>query len=219
VRRDPGAPGTGAHRFAGVGSTERGLVDAARFPKHFQLRDLHKALNADAVKKAKARGGSPAWLKDFAGQFEDPEYCSLSPAERGLLKDLRLLALRRGNKILNDEGYLRGQLRYSSRTRIAPKLHTLRAAGFLEAYDEATNTAANDLVSSRTNLDSGEMDSALEVEGIRSRRTSLSPLKFKTQAQAVWQATQSVDEVRVFLEGFTDDAAVVQAHLDWLAAA
>jgi hypothetical protein len=136
----------------------------ARTPEFWQLRDLHKALNADAVKKATARGGAPAWLKDFAGQLEDPEYCDLSPADRGFLKDLRLLALRRGNKIRNDESYLRGQLRLTARTQVDPRLHTLRDAGFLEPYCEKTNSAATALIPPKPILESVSPDSALEVE-------------------------------------------------------
>ena len=100
-------------------------------------------MNADIVKKAEKAGGAPAWLKDYAGQLEDPEYSALTLAERGLLKDLRLLALRRGNKIPNDEAYLRGQLRCSPRTRLAPKLHTLCTQGFLEAHPDAHELPAN----------------------------------------------------------------------------
>lgn len=122
-------------------------------PSHFQLRDLGKALNADLMKKAAKSGGSPAWLKDYAGQLEDPEYGRLSLAERGLLKDLRLLALRRGNKIVNDEAYLRAQLRCSPRTRIAPKLHTLCVKGFLEPHPDATELPANTQEPSRTVLE------------------------------------------------------------------
>lgn len=197
----------------------------ARFPKYLQLRDLHKALNADAVKKAAARGGAPAWLKDFAGQLEDPEYCALSPADRGFLKDLRLLALRRGNKILNDETYLRGQLRLSPRTQVDPRLHTLREAGFLEPYNEATNPAANSLNRSRANLEPGENDSALEVEvevevplsppkrGARGSKKNA--LRFMASVRPVYLA-DGAGEARVWLEGMTADDAEIDAHLSAL---
>lgn len=132
--------------------------------EYVQFRDFEKALNADVVKKARARGTTPPWLKSFAGQLEDPEYVSLTPAERGFLHDLRLLALRRGNKILVDEKYLGVQLRYSSRTACVQKVYALVAAGFLEPYDEATNDAANQILPSRTNLESGETVSRLEGE-------------------------------------------------------
>jgi hypothetical protein len=132
--------------------------------EYFQLRKLDKALNADVVKKAKARGSSPPWLKDHAGQLEDPEYVRLNLAERGFLKDLRLLALRRGNKILNDEAYLRGQLRLTPRTLTGPKVDRLCALGFLEAYDEANNIAANQLVLSLPGLENGEPHSRPEVD-------------------------------------------------------
>ena len=144
-------------------------------PEYLQLRDLHKALNADVVKKAARSGGSPPWLKDYAGQLEDPEYVSLTLAERGLLKDLRLLALRRGNKILNDEAYLRVQLRCSSRTRLVPKLHTLRTLGFLEPYNPATETPAQQDKTSREALEPGETDSRLEEVLRTSKRITSLP--------------------------------------------
>lgn len=131
---------------------------------YVQFRDFEKALNADVVKKARARNSSPSWLKSHAGQLEDPEYTSLTLAERGFLHDLRLLALRRGNKILVDEKYLSAQLRLTSRTACVQKVYTLRAAGFLQDYDETTNNAANQLLPSRTNLETGETESRLEVE-------------------------------------------------------
>lgn len=131
---------------------------------YVQFRDFEKALNADVVKKARARGTTPSWLKSFAGQLEDPEYVSLSLAERGFLHDLRLLALRRGNKILVDEKYLRGQLRITNRALCVPKVSRLCALSFLEPYDEATNDAANQILPSRTNLETGENESRLEGE-------------------------------------------------------
>lgn len=143
--------------------------------EYLQLRDLHKVLNADVVKKARSRGGSPPWLKDMAGQLEDPEYVSLSLADRGFLKDLRLLALRRGNKILNDEQYLRGQLRLTVRTRTGPYVSRLRAAGFLEAYDETTNNAAAELNPQLSLLEQGENDSGLEVEVDKEEPLPLQP--------------------------------------------
>lgn len=132
-------------------------------PQYFQLRDFGRALNADVVKKAKRSGGTVPWIKDYAGQLEDPEYTMLTLAERGLLKDLRLLAARRGNKILDDESYLRSQLRCSPRTALVPKLHRLRALAFLEPYDPATETPANTPEPSRDALDDSETDSRLEV--------------------------------------------------------
>lgn len=131
---------------------------------YVQLRDLEKALNADVVKKSRARGTSPPWLKSHAGQLEDPEYVSLTLTERGFLHDLRLLALRRGNKILVDEGYLRGQLRLTPRTQCVPKVSRLRELGFLEPYNPATNEAANKLIPSQPSVDPGESHSGLEVE-------------------------------------------------------
>lgn len=132
--------------------------------KYVQLRNLQKALNADVVKKANARGTSPSWLKSFAGQLEDPEYVSLSMAERGFLHDLRLLALRRGNKILVDNKYLCVQLRYSTRTAAVQHMYKLRELGFIEEYNPATNEAANQLIPSRNDLDGSESESRLEVE-------------------------------------------------------
>jgi len=132
--------------------------------EYFQLRELDKVLNADVVKKARARGSSPPWLKAFAGQLEDPEYVSLTLAERGFLHDLRLLALRRGNKLLNAEHYLRVQLRLTPRTLTGPKVDRLCALGFLEPYNRATNVAANQLVLSLPGLEPSEIHSAAEVE-------------------------------------------------------
>lgn len=140
------------------------MVGGVKQGEYFQLRDLDKVLNADVVKKARARGTSPPWLKAFAGQLEDPEYVSLTLAERGFLHDLRLLALRRGNKLLNEEHYLRVQLRLTPRTLTGPKVDRLCALGFLEPYNHATNVAANQLVLSLPGLEPSENGSRLEVE-------------------------------------------------------
>jgi hypothetical protein len=143
-------------------------------PTYFQLRDFSRALNADVVKKAARHGGTPPWVKDFAGQLEDPEYSSLTLAERGLLKDLRLLAARRGNKIPDDESYLRAQLRCSSRTALAPKLHRLRALGFTEPYAPATESPAQPQKQSRARLEPVATDSRLEVD-LRSTEENYEP--------------------------------------------
>lgn len=133
--------------------------------EYVQFRDFEKVLNADVVKKARARGTTPPWLKSFASDLERPDYTNLTPAERGFLHDLRLLALRTGNKILVEEKYLAVQLRYSSRTACVQKVYALRAATFLEPYDEKTNDAANQMNPSRNHLEPGESESRLEVEG------------------------------------------------------
>jgi hypothetical protein len=145
-----------------------------RNPSHYQLRDFHKALNADIVKKAEKAGGSPAWLKDYAGQLEDPEYASLTLDERGLLKDLRLLALRRGNKIPNDEAYLRAQLRCNSRTRLVQRLLTLCAKGFLEVHTDAYELPANVGKHSRTRLEPGESQVTLDKNPFGDKKESSS---------------------------------------------
>lgn len=199
-------------------------MSTPRVPRFWQLRDLHKALNADAVKKAAARGGAPSWCKDFAGQLEDPEYCALSPADRGFLKDLRLLAVRRGNKILNDEEYLRVQLRLTARTRVGPYVYRLSAAGFLEPYNEVTNIAANELLPSRTNLEQGENGVRQEVEvevevplsppkrGARATRKEPAALRFIDQVRGVYQA-EGASEARLWLEGLTGDEDEIAAHM------
>lgn len=133
--------------------------------EYVQFRDFDKILNADVVKKARARGTTPPWVKSFASELEQHEYTSLTPAERGFLHDLRLLALRTGNKILVEEKYLGVQLRYSSRTACVQKVYALVAVGFLEPYNAATNDAANQILPSRTDLEPGETVSRLEVEG------------------------------------------------------
>jgi hypothetical protein len=144
------------------------VTDSPQEPRYLQIRDLHKAINADVLKKAVARGTQLPWLKDMTGQLEDPEYNQLSLSERGLLKDLRLLAARRGNKILNDEKYIRVQVGCSLSTRLNTKLRHLRDLRFLEPYNSATNQAANDLFPSHLYLDESETAvspiSRLEVE-------------------------------------------------------
>lgn len=141
--------------------------------RYFQLRDFDKALNADVMKKSK---GNPPWVKDYCGQLEDPDYLELTLAERGLLKDLRLLAARRGNRLPDDERVLSMQLRYPSRTRLAPKLHKLRALRFTEPHKPATENPANDDIESRDALELVATASSTE----ESRSTPLPPLDGKS---------------------------------------
>lgn len=103
--------------------------------RYFSMRDLDKALNADVMKKS---GGNVPWLKDFTGQLDDAEYVQLTMAERGLLKDLRLLAARRGNKLPDDARVLARQLRYTDRVNLTPKLRRLRDLSFTVAYAPVT---------------------------------------------------------------------------------
>lgn len=195
---------------------------------YVQLRDFQKALNADVVKKARARGTSPPWIKEFAGQLEDPEYVELTLAERGFLHDLRLLALRRGNKILVDEHYLRVQLRCSPRTLCVPKVDRLRALGFLEPYNEATNEAANQLLPSRIDLEHRQNDSRLEVEGEvedppnppsqggQSTTSTTAPPRGRRRAQPHSEKTRATDwmaKARELYERTGDREQVA----DWLA--
>jgi len=133
-------------------------------PAFLQLRNFDKALNADVLKKSTSRGSSVPWIKSYTAQLHDAEYSELTISERGFLADLRLLAAIRGNKIPNDEKTLTRQLAYTSRTRLVPKLHKLRALRFLEPYNEKTNTAAKQLFPSGIGLYEGESDSRLEVE-------------------------------------------------------
>ncbi len=136
--------------------------------RHFQLRDFEKALNADVMKKS---SGNPPWIKDYCGQLEDPEYLQLTLSERGLLKDLRLLAARRGNRLPDDEKVLVMQLRYPTRTRLAPKLSKLRALRFTEAYKPAATPPANGHKTSRDVLEDGATLSSTEER----RSTPLPP--------------------------------------------
>lgn len=140
--------------------------------RFFQLRDFTTALNADVMKKSK---GNPPWIKDYCGQLEDPEYLQLTLSERGLLKDLRLLAARRGNRLPDDEQLLVLQLRYPTRTRLAPKLSKLRALRFTEPCKVVRSSPANSNKTSRDVLDDVETPSSTE----ESRSTPLPPLNGK----------------------------------------
>lgn len=140
--------------------------------RYFQLRDFDKALNADVMKKSK---GNPPWVKDYCGQLDDPEYLELSLAERGLLKDLRLLAARRGNRLPDDERVLVLQLRYPPRTRLAPKLSKLRALRWTEPYKPATENPANQHSDSRASLEVIATPSSTEER--RSKRRGNENLK------------------------------------------
>jgi len=143
--------------------------------RYFQLRDFDKALNADVMKKSK---GNPPWVKDYCGQLEDPEYLELTLAERGLLKDLRLLAARRGNRLPDDERILVLQLRYPPRTRLVPKLSKLRALRWTEPYKPTTESPANGSITSRDDLDDIATPSSTE----ESRSTPLPPLNGKSKS-------------------------------------
>lgn len=143
--------------------------------RFFQLRGFETALNADVMKKSK---GNPPWIKDYCGQLEDPEYLQLTLSERGLLKDLRLLAARRGNRLPDDEQLLVLQLRYPTRTRLVPKLSKLRALRFTETYKPASTDPANGHIPSRDALDDIATPSSTE----ESRSTPLPPLNGKSKS-------------------------------------
>jgi hypothetical protein len=86
------------------------------------------------------------WIRDYDDQLEKPEYVMLTDAERGQLKDLRLLANRTGNKIPNDPAYVRNMIR--SRSKRLPNLRKFQQLGFLEEWRSESVIPANQHISS-----------------------------------------------------------------------
>jgi hypothetical protein len=133
-------------------------------PKYLQIRNWDRF---------QYRADKPLpWIKTYDAQLTDPDYLALTAAERGFLHDLRLLANKRGNKVLNDPSYIRRALGHGASTHRA--LIKLLASGFVEAHESCIEIPANivDLGAPRTH--DGRTGGALDREGERDKdKTSL----------------------------------------------
>jgi hypothetical protein len=159
------------------------------------------------------RDRDPVWVKAYTRLMRDDDYLRLTLAERGLLLGLWLEYASTDGQLLGDSRSLARRLAQKITTK---QLERLNHAGFIEfsaskplalRYQHAspeTETEKNSLNGSRPNP-------------APSPRGRASRLAFLELARPVFVAS-GVNAARLLLEGFTDDAGVIAAHLERLAA-
>jgi hypothetical protein len=96
----------------------------------------------------------PTWIKNYTQQLDDPRYLELTPHQRGLLHDLRLIYARGAREIADNTATLGRRLGYRV-TRAS--LDALNQAGFIQitARGTARGTASLEEEKKRKTLGKG----------------------------------------------------------------